>query len=263
MHIRVSLTLAGLLVSAPAASGQDFNVDFGSAAGSPPATYAAAGRAGVWNTIAGTHAVTYPLVDAAGAATPVTVRNLGGTALVHANDAGTSGADQALMDEYLVTYSIPVETCLFWSNLERGTYEVITYAWAPTLPGVRSLITVDDANETSVLVGGAWPGAQAEGLTYAVHTVEVTDGTLNMHSGRLEFGGGGRAALNGVQIRRLPDCPADLDGDGTVSLADLSTLLAHFGATGGAEPDDGDLDRDGDVDLEDLSAMITAFGAGC
>ena len=254
---------ASLALCVPWASAQSFNVDFGSAAGSPPATYAAAGVAGVWNTIPGANGVVYALVDATGAATPVTVRNLGGTALVHADDAATSGDDQALMDEYLVTFSIPVETCLFWSNLENGTYEVITYAWAPAMPGVQSLVTIDFANEAPKIVGGGWPGGQAEGVTYAVHTVEVTGGTLNMHAGRLDLGGGGRAALNGVQIRRIVPCPGDLDGDGAVTLTDLSIQLASFGTTTGATEDDGDLDGDGDVDLTDLSLLLAAFGSSC
>ena len=57
-------------------------------------------------------------------------------------------------------------------------------------------------------------------------------------------------------------CPADLDGDGTVGLADLSILLASFG-TSGATPADGDLDGDGDVDLADLSALLNVFGTAC
>lgn len=58
-------------------------------------------------------------------------------------------------------------------------------------------------------------------------------------------------------------CAADLDGDGQVTLADLSTLLTNFGLGKGAQPGDGDLDRDGDVDLADLSGLLELFGAPC
>lgn len=60
-----------------------------------------------------------------------------------------------------------------------------------------------------------------------------------------------------------PPCPADLNGDGVVDLADLATLLANFGTTAGAAPEDGDLDGDGDVDLSDLSLMLANYGAPC
>jgi hypothetical protein len=59
------------------------------------------------------------------------------------------------------------------------------------------------------------------------------------------------------------NCPSDLDGDGTVGLADLAVLLAHFGTTEGAGREDGDLDLDGDVDLADLAAMLADFGTVC
>jgi len=58
----------------------------------------------------------------------------------------------------------------------------------------------------------------------------------------------------------LPGLVGDLDGDEDVDLADLSILLAHYGMTGGAAPEDGDLDGDGDVDLADLSVLLAAYG---
>jgi hypothetical protein len=54
---------------------------------------------------------------------------------------------------------------------------------------------------------------------------------------------------------------ADLDGDGVVSIADLSQLLANFGASGTAS--DGDLNGDGIVDLADLTLLLADFGMNC
>ncbi|MEP0847939.1 MAG: hypothetical protein HRF50_14100 [Phycisphaerae bacterium] len=56
---------------------------------------------------------------------------------------------------------------------------------------------------------------------------------------------------------------ADLDGDGSVNLGDLSALLTNFGLSSGMSFEDGDLDGDGDVDLADLSAVLSRFGVSC
>jgi hypothetical protein len=57
-------------------------------------------------------------------------------------------------------------------------------------------------------------------------------------------------------------CPEDLDDDGDVDLADLTTLLSNYGTTG-ASSADGDIDGDGEVDLIDLALLLTAFGMPC
>ena len=60
-----------------------------------------------------------------------------------------------------------------------------------------------------------------------------------------------------------PPCLGDVNGDGSVTLSDLSTLLAHFGVAEDAAATDGDLDADGDVDLADLSRLLANFGTIC
>jgi hypothetical protein len=57
--------------------------------------------------------------------------------------------------------------------------------------------------------------------------------------------------------------PGDLDGDRTVQLADLATLLAHFGTTQGAAYADGDINGDGAVALDDLATLLAFFGRRC
>ena len=65
----------------------------------------------------------------------------------------------------------------------------------------------------------------------------------------------------GDAITDDPTIPGDLDGDGDVDLADLATLLAHYGTTSGAAYEDGDLDGDGDVDLADLASLLANYGS--
>lgn len=57
------------------------------------------------------------------------------------------------------------------------------------------------------------------------------------------------------------DCPEDLDGDETIGLGDLSTLLASYGGPGDAA--DGDFDGDGFVDLADLAVLLAVYGQDC
>lgn len=58
-------------------------------------------------------------------------------------------------------------------------------------------------------------------------------------------------------------CPGDLNGDRQVDLADLTTLLAHFGIQSGATLADGDVTGDGAVDLADLTSLLSEFGTFC
>lgn len=84
------------------------------------------------------------------------------------------------------------------------------------------------------------------------------DSTANGNNGTL-VNGPAWHALSGCPVG---GCTGDLDGDGAVSLADLSALLAHFG-DGAAAAEEGDLDGDGDVDLSDLATMLANFGREC
>ncbi len=176
------------------------NIAFGQDTGAPSAAYAAAGEAGTWNAVAGTAGPTYTLVATDGSPTTVTVSQSPTTTVIMATDPAVSGDDAALLDHGLVTTG--AETCLFFKGVPQGTYEVLIYAWLPNQPSVLSRTRQDSAPST-IDVGGAWPGAHAEGTTYARYVVTVgTDGMLPAHSGLAP--GAPAAALNGVQIRPLP-----------------------------------------------------------
>lgn len=51
-----------------------------------------------------------------------------------------------------------------------------------------------------------------------------------------------------------PDCPADLDGDGTIGGTDLTALLAAWGTASS------DIDGDGNTGGTDLTALLAAWG---
>jgi hypothetical protein len=252
-----SIVLAAVVVIAPAA-GQSLNVEFGDGASAPPASYAAAGLAGVWNSLEGVELVTYPLVDLNGAAIPATLKNIGAPSSLQVNDPLTFGADEALMDEMIISFNNPVDACIFFSGLAPGEYDVLVYAMTPGNAGLQSRVRVDFANEPPIWIGGAWPGQQQEGITYAHHTVTVTNGSMGLHSG--DWGTLVQSGINGIQLmlRTDVDCPSDLDGDGQVGLGDLGILLASFGINSG-----GDVDGDNDTDLGDLGVLLAVFGDPC
>lgn len=93
--------LAVVLGVATPGFGQSFNVDVGPTTpfGVPSDGYAAgAGQPGTWNAV--NHgAGNEPLSDLTGGPTGVTLSSSGGDANFSANNAGTTGDDQALMDD--------------------------------------------------------------------------------------------------------------------------------------------------------------------
>ena len=75
------------------------------------------------------------------------------------------------------------------------------------------------------------------------------------------------ATFNGEQdiyfLRINPNpCPADLNGDGVIDLADLGILLADFGCVPPG-PCVADINGDGNTDLADLGILLSEFGTTC
>jgi hypothetical protein len=66
-----------------------------------------------------------------------------------------------------------------------------------------------------------------------------------------------------VEIPGDNPCPADLDGNGTVGLGDLTILLSNYGRTDNPGPTEGNLDGDNDVDINDLTLLLSAYGTTC
>ena len=67
--------------------------------------------------------------------------------------------------------------------------------------------------------------------------------------------------IDDVMVQRIEceanDCPADLNGDGSIGGADLGLLIAAWGTAAG------DLNGDGTTDGADLGLMIAEFGSDC
>ncbi|MCY3000769.1 MAG: hypothetical protein NTV21_03040 [Planctomycetota bacterium] len=248
MTFRIAFLPLVLSVLASRAVAQEFNIDFHNAASTPPATYAAAGKAGAWNGIA----AIVPngpigLFDLAGNGTPVQLRVAAGAAGWNGlggwtwNNPSTSGGDQALMDDILdVGGGYPTgpvsELVVSFTGLQPGDYEIYTYSFAPDnyLPGNggsawTTRIDVPGSPSGQQVVGSLdWPASGHTHLqTYALHTLTVgPSGTLSIQLGAgapdLGFG-----SLNGIQIVRSVPQPVSYCTAGTSTNGCTPTLTAN------------------------------------
>ena len=190
------------------ARAQSINIDYGDGAGTPPASYAAGGSAGVWNALSGPTGTPEALVGLDGSPIPatVTLTSAAGGAPNLFDNPGTSGEDEQLLDDY-TSGGTDATGSIFFSGLANGSYEVIVYAWTPGDSDVFTAVSQDCLFIISQLIGGAWPGQLEDGLTQARFTKTVVDGTMQIcTAGGLTWQG----AINGVQLVAL-DCN---DGSG-------------------------------------------------
>jgi hypothetical protein len=206
------LVLALVLVLAPPARGQSFNIDFGSAETAPPATYAAAGIPGAWNAIGNLPGwERAPLVGLDGQPTAAMIYMFGTSmSMLETNDPATSGDDEALMDDMLIGLCDPVDVCVWVENLLPGDYEVITYGLTPGEPERMCPLRVDFGTPGPTPVGGAWPGIHTETVTYARHLVTPTNQRIGLHSGTPS--GYFQSGINGIQIRKVGPVPVPPGG---------------------------------------------------
>lgn len=255
------------LIAAPATFGQSMNISIGPAGLTPPDTYDAAGMPGFWNGInTANGSTTTNLRDLAGAITPVSVNQFGGTQVLNFNDGSTFGDDETLMDHCLLTFTPTLETCLFINNLQVGRYEVLIYAWMPGQPTVRAYTNCDEeAGNPHLIIGGAWPGQHQESITYARHIADVTTGLLRTHSGIVPGDNPALgAAMNGVQIRKLPPViRGDMNCDGTFNGRDVSPFVYALIDSAGYENDypaceliAGDMNNDSLVNEADITTFV-------
>lgn len=229
--MRNMIGFTGVLVFSSAVFGQSFNVNIGLPGQTPPASYGGAGIPGVWNDILTAHnSTTFNVRDITGQVTDVNIWQFGGTELMVFNDPATTGNDDALLDECLLTYTPSLETCLFFRELDLGAYEVVIYAWKPGNPSVLSYTNTDEEPmNPDYIVGGAWPGQHQQYVTYSRHIAYVTHvtGLLRTHSGIVPGQPAANgAAMNGVQIRKLPPQNlGDMNCDARVNGRDISLFI--------------------------------------
>ena len=57
-------------------------------------------------------------------------------------------------------------------------------------------------------------------------------------------------------------CPADVNGNGAIDVADVLTVLSDFGCESGCNTLT-DLDGDGSITVADVLTVLSAFGEDC
>ena len=141
-----------------------------------------------------------------------------------------------------------------WQSSNSGVFEAILAAdgWGLAGEGEWTFSVVNgygssdgiEVDMTLKLVGLCAPGAVVQtGCTDV--TASNFDPTANVDDGTCSS---------------ASDCPADLDGDGQVTVSDVLVLLADFGCAASCNAD---LSGDDFTSVDDILLMLAAFGESC
>ena len=193
-----------IAIAAPASAtlGQSVNIRFGTAATTPSANYAAAGQAGTWNSLLLTpEYAQQPLVNLQGAPIAAQYYQAGSASVLTFNNPLTSGDDEKLMDNMMLSTNSPTDGCFWVVNLTPGPYEVTIYAMTPNNASLMNRTRVDNASPGPTMVGGAWPGQHQQGISYSRFNLTTADGTIAFHDGL--YGANYQSGMNGVQLHFL------------------------------------------------------------
>ena len=155
--------------------------------------------------------------------------------------------------------------CLKFNN--QNIYNDLWYSYVATGEGNCTISTCGASFDTKIAVFDGCSGA-----LIACNDDSTTCGATSLQSSltfaascgvtyKISVGAFGVAGFGSGTISLTQEgncgaaCPADFDGDGFVSAADLSLLLAAWGGSAG------DVDGDGFTNAADLSLLLAAWGA--
>ncbi len=131
---------------------------------------------------------------------------------------------------------------------------VWTKTWTPTL-------TANTYNTVSFILntGTDVPGSNVNGAASVFDpTLPISISAITWNSGGFPLAANDAVDLDNVSLSTLGD--GDANGDGSVDLTDLSTVLNNFGATTSAWGS-GNFDGASTIDLTDLSDVLNNFGS--
>jgi hypothetical protein len=204
---------------------QSINVDFepvGANFGQPSTNYGAAAQSpGYWNSVSQSSVTN--LVAANGAATGVSLStNASLDFFTQTNWPGTSGDDQALLDDY----DHPDDFVISWTfeGLASGNYQAYAIIVGNNIGRLR--VTVDFSPDPEEYVFGGWNGTYTEGgsgfpsyySNYTRHTKTVTDGRIRINIAVADkihdyvFVNGIQLVKDGEILVGIPQCFGDGSG---------------------------------------------------
>lgn len=194
-QIFAAAVVLATLGTAQTASATAFNIDFGTGFAPPPSSFgAAAGQAGVWNTVA-TGGGAVGLLDLSGAPTGTMVSILGPVG------EGSTGSPGNPTDELMLDYFVGNFTAATWlvsfTGLSNGSYDVYLYDPASTAVSTGNG-TVNGTPYTSINGTYSSPTLTLNSNYLLLQNILVTGGTLNV------YGDGtipGLSGLAGIQLQ--------------------------------------------------------------
>ncbi len=200
MKLAIGAAVVALMGTAASASSL-INIDFSTDFTSPAATYgAASGQTGFWNAIpAMTGGAGIALNDISGGASGASITAATTQFDFSFNNAGTSGDDEALMDDFLDLGGTGALDTFTVTGLAAGNYQVYVYAWGADDGTFSTGVSVNGSAQQAS--GGVWPGGFAAGVTHNVFNVSLASGQpLVIDTATLN----GFGSLNGIQIIPTP-----------------------------------------------------------
>jgi len=194
---------------------------------------------------------------------------------------GNSHIESDVWFEYTATCNALVTASLCNSGYDT---KIAVYESCPELAG-QVIACNDDAcgiqgirsetffgaveGQTYLIRVGGFEGAQGNGVLTIIEDCLVAtgaccfaDGTCDMVDESTCGGTGGDYAGDNVMCATAdcpqpPDCPEDIDGDGSVGFGDLIQLLSVWGPCPGCPED---IDGDGSVGFADLVQLLSVWG---
>ena len=245
------LVATTVLATYTAATPQPVNIDFNTHYASPAGGYgAAAGQAGHWNA---TNGESIELLDLEGAPLGIKLSFPMGAGPAFVVNPFLEGDVHTLVDDGFVTGDV-VHRAHF-DGLANATYEV--YAYTAPIGDITTFFIEAGGESNFFNIPGDWNGDLEEGVNYALATVEVTDGTLDVDWVGGIFGGSGW--IQGVQLVPAGGCAPDVNGDGVLNILDF---VAFQGLFVNGDPA-ADCDDNGALNVLDFVCFQGLFQAGC
>jgi hypothetical protein len=168
-------------------------------------------------------------------------------------NTGSFGGGIIVIDGGGLSSEVSLIDCLIEDNL--GSYPGYAFGGIGLNSGHTTITNCTVKNNSGGGIGGVGILADATATiagTTVCGNVGYKGNTTQISGDYTDLGG------NTIAEVCLADCPADINGDGTVNVSDLLSLIAAWGPCDSCIED---IDGSGEVNVSDLLTVIGAWGA--